>query len=73
MLGVVVPAPLLYCHPPLRNRRFPDFKLLSAAGRYRDAVSCVIITHFHLDHCAALPYFTEVGACSDGAMFASLA
>jgi Cft2 family RNA processing exonuclease len=40
--------------------RFPDFKLLSPAGRYNDLVSCIIITHFHLDHCGALPYFTEV-------------
>jgi len=40
--------------------RFPDFKLLSPAGRFDDLVSCVIITHFHLDHCGALPYFTEV-------------
>ncbi len=40
--------------------RFPDFKLLSAAGRFSDLISCVIITHFHLDHCGALPYLTEV-------------
>eukprot|EP00798_Chlamydomonas_sp_ICE-L_P001791 gene1791-33211_t len=41
------------------ERRFPDFSLLSAAGRYTDLISCVIITHFHLDHIGALPYFTE--------------
>lgn len=22
-------------------------------------VDCVLVTHFHLDHCGALPYFTE--------------
>ncbi|GAX81273.1 hypothetical protein CEUSTIGMA_g8705.t1 [Chlamydomonas eustigma] len=42
------------------ERRFPEFKLLSPAGRFTDLISCVIITHFHLDHCGALPYFTEV-------------
>ncbi len=41
------------------GRRFPDFSLLSPAGRYTDLITCVIITHFHLDHCGALPYFTE--------------
>ena len=40
--------------------RFPEFKLLSAAGRYSDIISCIIITHFHLDHVGGLPYFTEV-------------
>ena len=24
-----------------------------------DKVDLVLITHFHIDHCAALPYFTE--------------
>ena len=42
------------------RRRFPDFRLVSPAGRYTEAVSAVIITHFHLDHCGALPVFTEV-------------
>uniref|UniRef100_A0A7S3QU97 Metallo-beta-lactamase domain-containing protein n=1 Tax=Dunaliella tertiolecta TaxID=3047 RepID=A0A7S3QU97_DUNTE len=40
-------------------RRFPDFSLLSFNGRMTEMISAVIITHFHLDHCAALPYFTE--------------
>lgn len=42
------------------RRRFPDFRLVSASGRYTDAVDCVVVTHFHLDHCGALPVFTEV-------------
>jgi Cft2 family RNA processing exonuclease len=24
-----------------------------------DTVDLILITHFHIDHCAALPYFTE--------------
>eukprot|EP00899_Mesostigma_viride_P027946 jgi/Mesvir1/8336/Mv12597-RA.4 len=42
------------------ERRYPDFKSISRDGNYTKAISCVIITHFHLDHCGALPYFTEV-------------
>eukprot|EP00798_Chlamydomonas_sp_ICE-L_P009418 gene9418-18407_t len=51
------------------ERRFPDFSLLSAAGRYTDLISCVIITHFHLDHIGALPYFTETVSGFKGVMF----
>ncbi|KAK9061321.1 hypothetical protein SSX86_018501 [Deinandra increscens subsp. villosa] len=42
------------------HRRYPDFSLISKSGDFDNALSCVIITHFHLDHIGALPYFTEV-------------
>ncbi|CAL9111176.1 unnamed protein product [Musa textilis] len=44
----------------LDNRRFPDFSLISKTGDFDSALTCVVITHFHLDHVGALPYFTEV-------------
>jgi len=40
---------------------FPDFRALSRAGAPGTAVDAVLITHFHLDHCGALPLFTEGG------------
>ncbi|XP_019462189.1 PREDICTED: cleavage and polyadenylation specificity factor subunit 3-II isoform X2 [Lupinus angustifolius] len=42
------------------HRRYPDFRRISHSGDFNNALSCVIITHFHLDHVGALPYFTEV-------------
>ncbi|GMP93209.1 hypothetical protein CsSME_00043145 [Camellia sinensis var. sinensis] len=44
----------------LDHRRYPDFSLISKSGDFDNALSCIIITHFHLDHIGALPYFTEV-------------
>lgn len=41
-------------------RKFPDFHSLSRTGNFDKAVDCVLISHFHLDHCGALPYFTEI-------------
>ncbi|KAJ3350961.1 Integrator complex subunit 11 [Allomyces javanicus] len=41
------------------ERQFPDFKHLTRALRIDDAVDAVLISHFHLDHCGALPYLTE--------------
>ena len=34
-------------------KKYPDFKLI------KKKVDLVLISHFHLDHCGALPYFTE--------------
>lgn len=42
------------------ERRFPDFSRLSPTNNFDGALDCVIITHFHLDHCGALPHFTEI-------------
>ncbi|CAI0420398.1 unnamed protein product, partial [Linum tenue] len=36
------------------EERYPDFSLIDGS------LDCVVITHFHLDHIGALPYFTEV-------------
>ncbi|KGG52854.1 hypothetical protein DI09_12p220 [Mitosporidium daphniae] len=38
------------------SRRFPDFSLLS---KHSLKIDFLFISHFHLDHCGALPYFTE--------------
>lgn len=56
-------------------RRFPDFSYISKTGNFTNALDCIIITHLyvnstcrnklttpfsHLDHCGALPFFTEM-------------
>jgi integrator complex subunit 11 len=42
------------------ERRFPDFSYISGGGSLNDFLDCVIISHFHLDHCGALPHMTEM-------------
>ncbi|KAM5566894.1 cleavage and polyadenylation specificity factor subunit 3-II [Rosa sericea] len=42
----------------LDHRRYPDFSLIGP--NFNQTLTCIIITHFHLDHIGALPYFTEV-------------
>ncbi|KAJ3324037.1 Integrator complex subunit 11 [Blyttiomyces sp. JEL0837] len=42
------------------ERKWPDFAYLSKTGDFNSVLDCIIISHFHLDHCGALPYFTEV-------------
>lgn len=39
-------------------RRFPDFSVIST-GNLTEIIDCVIISHFHLDHCGGLVYLTE--------------
>jgi integrator complex subunit 11 len=41
-------------------RRFPDFSYISKTGQFTQQIDLVVISHFHLDHCGALPHFTEV-------------
>ena len=48
-------------HMGLRDaRRIPDFAAIAPKEAINTAIDCVLISHFHLDHCGALPYFTEV-------------
>jgi integrator complex subunit 11 len=42
------------------HRRFPDFRYLSNTHDFDAILDLVLISHFHLDHCGALPYFTEI-------------
>ena len=42
------------------ERRFPDFTFVSGEEPLTDYLDAVIISHFHLDHCGALPYMTEI-------------
>lgn len=43
-------------------KKYPDFQYLIdkyQAKTINDVIDCVFISHFHLDHCAALPVLTE--------------
>ena len=42
------------------DRRFPDFTYIASDGPLTPYVDCVIVSHFHLDHCGALPYMSEM-------------
>lgn len=39
--------------------KFPDYGFICDGKDINSVVDAVIITHFHLDHCGALPYLTE--------------
>ncbi|PIO62029.1 metallo-beta-lactamase domain protein, partial [Teladorsagia circumcincta] len=42
------------------ERRFPDFSYIGGGGKLNDYLTCVIISHFHLDHCGSLPHMSEI-------------
>lgn len=42
------------------ERKFPDFSFVTTEGTLTDYIDCVIVSHFHLDHCGALPYMSEM-------------
>lgn len=42
------------------KRKFPDFSYIQKLGPLSKVIDCIIISHFHIDHCGALPYFTEI-------------
>ncbi|CAI4231936.1 unnamed protein product [Auanema sp. JU1783] len=42
------------------ERRFPDFSYIGGGGNLNDYLDCVIISHFHLDHCGSLPHMSEI-------------
>jgi len=42
------------------DRRFPDFNFIAMDEPLTEHIDAVIISHFHLDHCGALPYMTEM-------------
>ena len=41
------------------QRKFPNFSLISKGNKFDTVLDAVIISHFHLDHCGALPFFSE--------------
>ena len=46
------------------EQKFPNFAFIHGSDGQpldlTDVIDCALITHFHLDHCGALPYFSEV-------------
>uniref|UniRef100_A0A915DG05 Integrator complex subunit 11 n=1 Tax=Ditylenchus dipsaci TaxID=166011 RepID=A0A915DG05_9BILA len=42
------------------DRRFPDFSYIGGGGPLTEYLDAVIISHFHLDHCGALPFMSEM-------------
>lgn len=45
------------------ERKFPDFTYVTGYQenkRLTEFIDCVIISHFHLDHCGSLPYMSEM-------------
>eukprot|EP01063_Lacrimia_lanifica_P022029 TRINITY_DN29739_c0_g1_i1.p1 TRINITY_DN29739_c0_g1~~TRINITY_DN29739_c0_g1_i1.p1 ORF type:complete len:754 (+),score=224.15 TRINITY_DN29739_c0_g1_i1:77-2263(+) len=46
-------------HMGYRNyKKYPDFSMV-AEGDLTGHIDCVLLSHFHMDHCGSLPFFTE--------------
>uniref|UniRef100_A0A0K0E023 Integrator complex subunit 11 n=1 Tax=Strongyloides stercoralis TaxID=6248 RepID=A0A0K0E023_STRER len=42
------------------EKKFPDFSFIGGGNTLTEYIDCVLISHFHTDHSAALPYMTEM-------------
>src|SRR5512139_3885795 len=59
-LKVITNSPTALVHAHHVVHRWPDFSLLGHSHDYTSVIDAVFISHFHMDHVGALPYFTEV-------------
>lgn len=47
--------------PQKKKNSYPDFASISPSGSLSAALDAVVVTHFHLDHCGALPVLVGGG------------
>jgi integrator complex subunit 11 len=52
--------------PGKKKKSYPDFASISPAGSLSSALDAVVVTHFHLDHCGALPVLVGGGGGGSG-------
>ncbi|KAL5017751.1 hypothetical protein ScPMuIL_005162 [Solemya velum] len=62
IVGCTWDTMMRYAHssPDGNKRRFPDFTYITKIEKLTEHLDCVIISHFHLDHCGALLYMSEM-------------